>query len=131
MSKSRSYNVNMTLTARMVLSADDVANLIKDTNAALERLKKSAGAGCKASEKDLYKMLGIISPEVSITEENFDYTFQRLVRSGIRHIIATENEFPLESLTRRQCIVKINPRGVPKMDTSVIAKSAWPFPASH
>lgn len=131
MSKARSYNVNMTMTARMVLSADDVAQYIKDTNAALDRLTKSAGAGCKESEKYLSKMLGIISPEVYITEENFDFTFPRLASSGIRHIIATEDEFPLESLTRRQCIVKINPRGVPKMDTTVIAKSAWPFPASR
>ena len=131
MSKARSYNVNMTLTARMVLSAEDVATQIKYLNSALERLKKSAGKGCKESEKDLSKMLGIISPEVSITDENFDFTFTRLVRSGFRHIIATENELPLESMTRRQCIMKINPRGVPKMDTSVIAKSAWPFPASR
>lgn len=111
MSKTRSFKVDITLTATAVMTEKEVKEAVEGFNRNTARIREAASRGddecikaCKALDK--------IVPN-GLTEENFDEFFPRLIRSVIRKEFRESREVDLsgQGWKGAQAEVKITAKG--------------------
>lgn len=111
MSKTRSFKVDITLTATAVMTEKEVKEAIESFNRQSARIRDGASRGDDALIKAC-KALDKIVPN-GLTEENFDEVFPRLIRSAIRKEFRESREVDLSGSGWRsaQAEVKITAKG--------------------
>lgn len=129
MSKIRSYDLSMTITGRVTLTEQEEQACRRDFQKALEAAAKAEASG-DPEKLRVAKVIRQIAQVDELTDDNFDEVFARFIRAGLRRAVRDGDDFDFAGIKNRSSVVGLTPRGAPKMDTTEIAKAAWPFPAS-
>lgn len=130
MSKTRSYNLTLTVTGRVTLTEKEEQACRRDFQKALEAAAKAEASGDTEKLKEA-KVIRQIAQVDELTDDNFDEVFVRFIRAGLRRAVRDGDDFDFAGLKNRSSVVSLTPRAASKAAPVAAPTAAWPFPESN
>lgn len=130
MSKTRSYDLTLTVTGRVTLTEKEEQAFRRGFQKALDAAAKAEASGDPETLKGA-KAIRQIAQVDELTDDNFDEVFVRFIRSGLRRAVRDGDDFDFAGLKNRSSVVSLTPRAASKAAPVAVPTAAWPFPESN
>lgn len=128
MSKTRGYNLTLTVTGRVTLTEQEEQAVRRDFQKAMEAAAEAEASGDPEKLKDA-KAIRQIAKVGELTDDNFDEVFVRFVRAALRSSVR-DGAVDFAGLKNRSSVFSMTPRAASQAAPVAAPTAAWPFPTS-
>lgn len=113
MSKTRSYNLTLTVTGRVTLTEQEEQAARRDFQKAMEAVTKAEASG-DPEKLEAAKAFRQIAKVDELTDDSFDEVFVRYVRALLRRAVRDGDYFNFGEIKNRSSVVSMAPLAASK-----------------